>query len=457
MRPKTTKRSDGRHQCYYLCPHHYTAEQGTAIALSNWKLSTGKNGKPVSNAHLRGQISCKKYKHIVYPANKSDSAYEKAVAKHLAKHERKLYEEKQARPSASKTIAEINEKYKTYCKKLQGSEGFSKSMNEIRERVSRRYIITELGDKAVGQISEKDLILFFDNLHLFFIDEELGDTLFLHVQVVLNSIFDFAYIHNYIKDNPVTAKVSNTANKNRKKIKDTYVSNRVRWDSKTVDLVTNFVYFLIDKSESNPEYKTLSEYMMLTLHIGTRASETAGIQLGDFDIDNDKIHIQRQTVKISGTKYNGLDSVVENVRLKTKNANRKIPISTDVKNLFLKIDAEYEEGVRQPDIFGNKSLWQDDEGVPLTTTVFRAMLQKFLRNFGEEFKNKFGEAYGFQFHALRHACISTWLMNGVNPNTVKFWAGHSTFQMTSDTYGHLIDSREEKFNMSEVLERGDIQ
>ena len=449
-RPKTSPRKDGRYSSYYYCPHHYTADENTVRVATNYfaKFSS-KNGRPVSMNSLQGQIVCNKKLHTIYTANKSDLAYQKAVEIHLAKHERKLYEEKQARPSASKTIAEINEKFKAHCKKLEGSKDFSKHMNANRERVARLYILPELGETAVGRVTEKDLIFFFDNLHSHFINAELGDILYLHVQVTLKAIFNFAYIRDYIKENPVTAKVNATATDNRKKIKESYVSNRGKWTSETVDLVTNFVYFLIDKSKSDNYYQKLSEYMMLTLHIGTRASETAGIQLDDFDIENNKIHIQRQLVKMYGIYSQPLPEIT---KLKTKQSYRKIPISTDVKKLFLRIEAEYEEGLRKPDIFGNRSLWQNDDGVPLHAIDFSTMLLRFLRNYGKEFESKFGGKYQFKFHALRHACISTWIMSGVNINIAKYWAGHSSIQMTADRYGHLVDSREQQFDMSDVLQ-----
>ena len=452
MRPVTHKKKDGRYQSYYNCPHHHTTEERTKIVVQNFhRLQGAKNGNPV---YINGQYECnrKDKRHDIYPANKSDLAYEKAVTIHLSNHERKLHELKQAKASGTKTLSEINEKYKAHCKKIEDSKDNSKAMNSLRESKARLYILPELGDSPIGKISEKDLILFYENLHSYFIDEDLSDTLYNQIQVVLKSIIDYAYLRDYMKENPYTSRVSRTATNNRKKIKDSYVSTRTQWTSETVDLVTNFVYFLIEKSNLDPFYQKLSEYMLVTLHIGTRASETAGLQLDDFDLDDNKVHIQRQLVRNYGSKYNDhFNPIPEITKLKSKSSNRKIPISTDVKNLILRIDAEYEEGVRQPDILGNKSLWQDDEGVPLHSITFRTMLLRFLRNYGEEFKNKFGGKYKFQFHALRHACISTWLIEGVNPMIVKFWAGHSSLQMTSDRYGHFIESKAEHFNMSDVM------
>jgi integrase len=41
-------------------------------------------------------------------------------------------------------------------------------------------------------------------------------------------------------------------------------------------------------------------------------------------------------------------------------------------------------------------------------------------------------------HALRHACASLWIENGMNAKRIQKLMGHSTIQMTFDVYGHLF-------------------
>jgi integrase len=42
------------------------------------------------------------------------------------------------------------------------------------------------------------------------------------------------------------------------------------------------------------------------------------------------------------------------------------------------------------------------------------------------------------FHGLRHAAASAWINQRVDLKRLMTWLGHSTIQMTMDTYGHLI-------------------
>ena len=42
-----------------------------------------------------------------------------------------------------------------------------------------------------------------------------------------------------------------------------------------------------------------------------------------------------------------------------------------------------------------------------------------------------------RFHDLRHSCASVLLAHGISMKHIQEWLGHSTFQITADTYSHL--------------------
>ena len=56
----------------------------------------------------------------------------------------------------------------------------------------------------------------------------------------------------------------------------------------------------------------------------------------------------------------------------------------------------------------------------------------------------------FGWHALRHFAVSTWIEAGLSPKTVQAFAGHSSLQVTMDTYGHLFPSNDHKIAMDEI-------
>jgi len=56
----------------------------------------------------------------------------------------------------------------------------------------------------------------------------------------------------------------------------------------------------------------------------------------------------------------------------------------------------------------------------------------------------------FNWHALRHFAISTWIEVDLSPKTVQTFAGHSSLQVTMDRYGHLFKSEENAKAMDEI-------
>jgi integrase len=56
----------------------------------------------------------------------------------------------------------------------------------------------------------------------------------------------------------------------------------------------------------------------------------------------------------------------------------------------------------------------------------------------------------FNWHALRHFAVSTWIEAGFAPKTVQTFAGHASLQVTMDRYGHLFPSDDHKKAMDQI-------
>jgi integrase len=56
----------------------------------------------------------------------------------------------------------------------------------------------------------------------------------------------------------------------------------------------------------------------------------------------------------------------------------------------------------------------------------------------------------FNWHALRHYAISTWIEAGLAPKTVQTFAGHASLQVTMDRYGHLFPSDDHQKAMDAI-------
>lgn len=45
----------------------------------------------------------------------------------------------------------------------------------------------------------------------------------------------------------------------------------------------------------------------------------------------------------------------------------------------------------------------------------------------------------YSSHAFRHCAASLWIEQRVSPKRIQAWMGHSSIQVTFDTYGHLFE------------------
>jgi integrase len=60
----------------------------------------------------------------------------------------------------------------------------------------------------------------------------------------------------------------------------------------------------------------------------------------------------------------------------------------------------------------------------------------------------------YGMHSLRHAAASLFIEQGFSPKRVQALMGHSTIQMTFDTYGHLFAAAEDdRVAMSQLQAR----
>lgn len=62
------------------------------------------------------------------------------------------------------------------------------------------------------------------------------------------------------------------------------------------------------------------------------------------------------------------------------------------------------------------------------------------------------ETKAFGLHDLRHAAASLWIEQRVPPKRVQGWMGHSSIQVTFDTYGHLFEAVEQDASVASAIE-----
>ena len=276
------------------------------------------------------------------------------------------------------------------------------------------------------------------NLH----NKAFNDSTFVKIDNAVNRISKLAsknYNLAILRDERVKLHVSD--------IKKSLKANKLRVEGAPQPFNPHLVARLVEKvlyvaNYQDVTFRPLAEFLQMTFHFLTRASETCGIQLPD--VKNGLVHIQRQTTYYSESDvfadYDKPTGVVTKVTKGKR--NRFAPVSTEMQIFFDQVALEYDTGERTEDVFGNQSIWQDDSRVPRTANWFRYELSdRFLKKYGEEFMNETGQEFTKSLHSLRHAGASIMTAETKDIELVSKILGHVDSTLLSRTYNHAIEER----------------
>ena len=193
----------------------------------------------------------------------------------------------------------------------------------------------------------------------------------------------------------------------------------------------------------DPSFKYLSEFFNVSIGLVTRAGETCGLFASDvkFGLGGQRsmAHIQRQLKYTPKTpKIVELQKKYYKNIAKTKSkADRWVPLSSDLEQFFQGVALGFDTGERKNDNMGNPTLWQYDDGTPMTPNNFRDHLKSFIYKYGQDFLNE-NQEFGYSLHALRHAGASFLQAETNDIGLVSRILGHATISITADRYGHAV-------------------
>ena len=173
--------------------------------------------------------------------------------------------------------------------------------------------------------------------------------------------------------------------------------------------VEQLTSFLREAKESG-----VYEMYYIDLATGLRRGELLGLKWSDIDLEKGDLRVQRQIGRIDG-------KIIE-MPLKTKNAYRTLPLSTEA------IDVLMQQRIKT----GNSEwVFPSPTGGPMSPDSVLHMLHRVLKRAGLP---------KVRFHDLRHTFATLALQNGVDIKTVSSMLGHFSAGFTLDTYAHVTTS-----------------
>lgn len=152
--------------------------------------------------------------------------------------------------------------------------------------------------------------------------------------------------------------------------------------------------------------------ILLTLCLGIRIGEACGLKWEDVDLKNDIITIKRSVKRVG--------SQIEVSDPKTESSKRVLPIPPNLKEVIT-------------------NLKQDDniyiatgKEIPTEPRTFRQAYERILKKVGIKHHT---------YHDIRHTFASRAISNGIDVKTVSELLGHTTVEMTLNTYTHISDDQ----------------
>jgi integrase len=156
---------------------------------------------------------------------------------------------------------------------------------------------------------------------------------------------------------------------------------------------------------------------------GLRASELRGLTWNDVDLDRATLQVRQRA-----DRWNKLGSP------KSAAGQREVPLAPMAVNTLKEWQLACPKGEANL-VFPNR-----EGGVESLPNMHRRQigaLQVACGIISDPMRPKYG------LHSLRHAAASLFIEQGFSPKRVQALMGHSSIQMTFDTYGHLFPSKDD--------------
>lgn len=237
---------------------------------------------------------------------------------------------------------------------------------------------------------------------------------------LIKPALDMALEDDLIKRNPASFKLTNVVNTPSKKKRGLTKSEK--------DL---FVSYL---SQDKGICKRNRLLMMVILGLGLRASEAAGLTVGDINFETNEVHISKQLV-LYKDEYKFQST-------KSESGDRYIPISESLRPILHEAVDNADWNYSLDGVSG--FLFINRKGTPLSRNTIGRRYQHLVNVIDQEYGTKLSET---TIHSLRHTFCSTLISEGLNVKTVQYVMGHKNASVTLDIYSHISrENIQKEFN-----------
>lgn len=299
----------------------------------------------------------------------------------------------------------------------QSKQAWNKALSILNDKIENELAKKKI-EKVPFQQVYTDLISNIDTrlLQNFFASLDYSQTYIAHIKSNLNLVFKYAIKLGYAYKNPVeNVEIIPKAKtlEDIERIEDKYL------EKNEVKLILDQLY----KSRSTFRVGRLAEFMYLT---GVRFGEAVALREGNFDLDNNIVHIRGTIDYSKGYKQKAIGPT------KTQKSNRDVQLTQRTVELVKRTFEENKLDLLSESDFNN------DGFVFVTRTGTPMQNSSFNRSFAAAGK-KSGINKRLTSHILRHTHVSLLAEQNTPLKAIMDRVGHEDADVTNKIYTHITD------------------
>jgi integrase len=274
------------------------------------------------------------------------------------------------------------------------------------EGVLEQYLRPRFGKKLINEIRRDDIKALINDL----IDKGLSRNTIRNALCVIRGLLNYAIEEGIIESNPAARLGRFTRSAKTAEIKGTALTS------------AEVKQFLKAAQEIWPEYHPL---LLMAVRAGLRRGELVALQWGDVQLGDDDCDSQRFIL----VQHNYVRR--EHTTTKSKKS-RRVDLSRELRRILAELRDKrlLEAYLRGKNDISDEFVFRSPQGTILDPdNLYHRVFLPVLAKAGIR---------RIRLHDLRHTFGSLLLQNGASIVYVKEQMGHSSIQVTVDTYGHLI-------------------
>lgn len=298
----------------------------------------------------------------------------------------------------------------------QAYERYMAVKTDIRNGTRHKYNLeynrwirdTWLGNMQIYNIKKSDILLFYKEK-----SKKLSNGTIRCLHKYIHPTLEMAVEDDLIRKNPANNCVKD------------YRESEPREALNKEDTVKMLEYAEI--------YDYGKEYLLavkIMLGTGLRVGETVGLTWEDLDLKNKTIRVNKQFTLIAG----GGKHEYHISKPKTSKSIRNVPMSKDVYDMIKKHrEQTYFKSIKYGISIDGYSgfVFHTRTGLPILPNRINDYLAKLIRSYNETHEDNLPTV---SCHTMRHTFCTRMAELGINPTSLQYIMGHSSYKTTADVY-----------------------